>query len=435
MAVLTKPRRPKAEANTYGLPRGEALRRELRKVFRGQRQAILHYVRTGDVWSKSWLIEAKTNQPRDARGRWTSSGGGWSGSEVTRRSSRKLDDGIGGGYGKLEKATERLQAIYSRNPIYKTPTLVDRSNGGRLTAQVTKNAHHYGYKGEKKYDAQIFGSRHGVEDSQGFNDLDKAIKYAENRHRSLLRDGLKPEGGAKSLSLKQDAIPFSWPTWGDFGMGLLEMAQRMTPMLTYTWEYASQRFAPRVGLDPNAWSVVDVNTARMIKDAALAFCDSTNATTSLQLEDALAKTREELNAGVVDRGESIEKLTKRINKIFDTAETWRARRIAQTETSRAVHAAQEQTAIASGVVTGWRWLLSSDACPLCHKVAREASAVRLGQPFAVVGDDPNYSVVKFPPLHPHCNCTVVEILDVDEQPEWAATVVQPVIESEEAVRA
>lgn len=281
MAVLTKPSRPKVEANTYGLPRGEALRRELRKAFRTQRQAILRFARTG---RKDWGLDAKQ----------------------------------------------------------------------------------------------------------------------------------EPSG-----------LPFDWPTWEDFGLGALAMAERMTPYLALTWEAAAQRFAPRVGLDPDEWAVVDRHARRMIEDAALAFCGSTNATTSLSLDEALKRTREELTAGVVDSGESVERLTKRINAIFDTAEKWRARRIAQTETSRAVHAAQEQTAIASGVVTGWKWLLSSDACPLCHMVANRAGAVKLGQPFAVVGDDPHYSTVKFPPLHPHCNCTVLEVLDVDEQPAWAPTLVQP----------
>jgi hypothetical protein len=219
--------------------------------------------------------------------------------------------------------------------------------------------------------------------------------------------------------------PAQWPDWDDFRLGALAISERMTPLLRLTWEQAADAFAPRVGLDPDAWSVVNPFTERMIEEAALAFCESTNETTSLQLDEALRKLREELNAGIVEVGESLARLTKRVNAIFDQATTSRARRIAWTETSRAVHAAQEQAAIHSGVVTGWKWLLSGDACPLCFAVAARCPAVRLGQPFAVIGDDPHYSTIKFPPLHPHCNCSMVQVLDSDDQPAWGDTLHDP----------
>jgi hypothetical protein len=230
---------------------------------------------------------------------------------------------------------------------------------------------------------------------------------------------------ATGRKIDGDPLPDSWPAWDDFGLGNLDVAGRMTPLLELIWDAAATKFASRVGLDPSEWEVVNPHTRQMIEDAALAFAESTNETTSLEIEEALRRTREELIAGVVTRGEALPKLTKRINAIFDKAETWRARRIAQTEASRAVHAAQEQAAIESGVVVGWKWLLSSDACPLCNTVARRTPAVRLGQPFAIIGDNPHYSEVRFPPLHPHCNCTVVEILDTDEHEAFGQTLVQP----------
>jgi SPP1 gp7 family putative phage head morphogenesis protein len=166
----------------------------------------------------------------------------------------------------------------------------------------------------------------------------------------------------------------------------------------------------------------------MIRDASLEFCKATNETTSLNLAEALKRTRQELVEGIVQRGESLERLTKRVQTIFDSAETWRARRIAATESSRAVHSAQEEAAKQSGVVAGWEWLLSDDACPLCHTVARRAKQVRLGQAFAVVGDHPVYSEIRFPPLHPSCQCTVIEVLKPEyggpENPQWAETLQQ-----------
>jgi GNAT superfamily N-acetyltransferase len=211
-----------------------------------------------------------------------------------------------------------------------------------------------------------------------------------------------------------------------FRLGALAMSERMTPHIEALWDQAGQRFLARIEEDPDQWQVTNPHLAGKIERAALDFCEATNRTTSLELDEALRRTREELHAGLVTEGESLAKLTKRVNAIFDGAETWRARRIAASEASRAVHAAQEQAAIQSGVVAGWEWLLSSDACPLCQTVARRAPRVKLGQPFAVVGDHPVYSEVRHPPLHPGCQCSMVEVLDTDEPPaSFAPTLHQP----------
>lgn len=241
----------------------------------------------------------------------------------------------------------------------------------------------------------------------------------ERQRRAIIRymrTGKKDQG---------PPIPDGFPGFDDFNLGALAMSGRMTPLIRMIWDDAADSFAPRVGLDPDSWSVVNPHTERMIEEAALAFCEATNATTSQDLADATAKLRDELRAGIVDAGESLTELTKRVNAIFDQATTSRARTIAWTETARAVHAAQEQAAMASGVVAGWKWLLSGDACPLCVAIAARMPAARLGQAFAVIGSDPNYSEVRFPPAHPHCGCTLVEVLDTDPQPEWGATLHDP----------
>lgn len=219
--------------------------------------------------------------------------------------------------------------------------------------------------------------------------------------------------------------PAGWPDFDDLHLGALAMSERFAPLLVLTWEAAAQRFAPRVGLDPDAWSVVNPHTEAMIEHAALAFAQSTNDTTSRQLDQALGDLRRELTTGIVELGEALSTLTDRVNAIFDQASRSRARRIAWTETSRAVHSAQEQAAIHSGVVTGWKWLLSSDSCPLCTAIAARTPAVKLGQPFAIIGSDPNYSTVKFPPAHPHCRCSLIEVLDTDDQPAWGDTLHDP----------
>jgi hypothetical protein len=255
---------------------------------------------------------------------------------------------------------------------------------------------------------------------------------------AFLRSGRKGWAAAGVLDRKDDhgahpggPLPPAWPDWHDFGLGAIDQAWRFTPLIRLTWEEAASAFAPKVGLDPDEWSVVNPHTEAAIRDAVLAFSGSMNATTTDALDVALRKTREELHAGIVTRGEALEEITARIQSIFSGAEKYRARRIAWTETSRAVHAAQEAAAIASGVVTGWKWLLSSDACPACVAIAARAPAVRLGHAFAVIGDDPHYSQIKYPPAHPHCNCSLLEVLDTDPQPAWRDTLRDPAPATEE----
>lgn len=234
------------------------------------------------------------------------------------------------------------------------------------------------------------------------------------------------------LEAKDDPpIPAGFPDLADFGLGDDELASRMTPLLQLIWADAIEGFAPRVGIDPKNWSVTNPRIGEAIDAASLALSESTNATTSLALDDALAKVRESLLAAHTGETLSYDDLTKAINAIFDTASQSRARTIAVTESARAVHAAQELLAIQSEVVTGWKWLLSSDACPMCQTIARRCPVVRLGQDFAVIGDNPSYSHIRFPPAHPRCQCSMVEVLDIDEQPTWSETLIQPVPEDQD----
>lgn len=221
-------------------------------------------------------------------------------------------------------------------------------------------------------------------------------------------------------------IPATFPPLSNYDD---PMASSMTPVLGAYWEESGRATRGRLGLDPGEWTVTNPHTRQKIREQALDFCRSTNQTTSKALNLALARLRDELIAGVVEHGESLDQLTDRVNGVFDRAERWRARRIAATEASRAVHAAQEQSAVESGVVAGFEWLLSGDACPLCRQVATEARMVPIGRAFAHVGDDPAYSRIAHPPLHPSCQCAMVEVLTPEfggpSDPRWSETLDQP----------
>lgn len=208
------------------------------------------------------------------------------------------------------------------------------------------------------------------------------------------------------------------------------MAHSMVPRLAPLWEdsyrAAWARIERKRAVDEG---IVNPHLRTAIEQQAFAFCRKTNESTSLKLEDALAQLKDELINGLVDQGDSIRELTRRIRDIFDSLEESSAKRIAQTEASRSVHTAQEMAAVESGVVIGKELLVSSDACPICQKVATEAKQVRLGQAFAIIGNHPDYATIMMPPIHPNCRCSAVDILLPEyggpADVEWAATLVQP----------
>jgi hypothetical protein len=213
-----------------------------------------------------------------------------------------------------------------------------------------------------------------------------------------------------------------------------KMVEDMTPLITATWDKAGRKFREKIGLDPDQWKVINPHVKGKIQNATMAFCAETNATTSKLLNQALADLRAELVTGIVDEGEGLIELTKRVERVFENAETWRARRIAATENSRARHEAELESAVESEVVAGFQWLLSEGACALCYHISDQVKQMPLGENFAVIGHNEHYKNIRTPPLHPGCRCSQLAILKPEyggpENPEWGKTAVQPKVEDE-----
>lgn len=261
---------------------------------------------------------------------------------------------------------------------------------------------------------------HGEENTyglpQGERLRDELRRWFERQRRDVT--GNLPEIG--------DPLPAAIPGVGDWTD---DMARAMTPMLSVYWDESGKATRERLGLDPDEWKVTNPHLREKIHRAAFNFCESTNASTSKRLDHALDTLRGELARGMVDEGESLKELTTRVNRVFEGLSKKHAETIAVTEASRAVHAAQETAAVESGVVAGFQLRLSGDACELCRKIYDECRSVRVGQAFAVIGDHPDYSVIRHPPLHVRCQCALEELLlpefggPVD--PKWGQTLEQP----------
>jgi HK97 family phage portal protein len=201
-----------------------------------------------------------------------------------------------------------------------------------------------------------------------------------------------------------EPMPASFPALTDYDD---PMASAMTPIISGYWDEAGQVTRAKLGLDPADWEVHDPHLHQTIKDAAFKFCSNTNASTDKLLSDALLDLTKEMIAGVVDSGDSIPELTKRIQGVFEHLSNYGAERIARTEASTAVHTASLTSAKTSGVVNGKDILLSSNACPLCVSTkAAHPHGVDLDSNFAVIGANPDYADKKVTPIHPFCRCSM-----------------------------
>jgi len=124
-------------------------------------------------------------------------------------------------------------------------------------------------------------------------------------------------------------------------------------------------------------------------------------------ENAKRRIRIAIERGVT-RGQSVHQIATELRQ--EWMDPAKARVIAQTETSRAMHAGQGDGYRSDGI-DEWELLVSSDACELCKSLA--GKKVPVGEPLYVAPTgNPAYRVVRHPPIHPNCYCTMIGVTGV-----------------------
>lgn len=110
------------------------------------------------------------------------------------------------------------------------------------------------------------------------------------------------------------------------------------------------------------------------------------------------------------RGETPQQRSARVNRIFHDPR--RALTIAQTESSRVVHAGQvlrdREEEQRTGLRLGLRWMASQGACRRCEALSGVVKP--LGEPFFVDPKGGPYAVVTHAPLHANCRCVCVSTI-------------------------
>jgi phage portal protein BeeE len=217
-----------------------------------------------------------------------------------------------------------------------------------------------------------------------------------------------------------------WEGKGRFGLpdrfkGLGEWVGKMADAVTtYLEAYivtGGRTLIQRIGVSLGFDRVVNPEVTEAAKRLALKFSESTNETTTMQLDQALDALREELAEGL-EAGDGRVELRKRVQEVFDKADVERAETIARTEASRATHEGELIAAKKSGVVKRKSWLASADACDECEALSvASADGIELDTPFTVT----KYGTVDGPPLHPNCQCSTTYVLkDAEEITATAA---------------
>lgn len=118
-------------------------------------------------------------------------------------------------------------------------------------------------------------------------------------------------------------------------------------------------------------------------------------------------------------GENVQQTTSRVAQIFDGHSTDEAaERIARTELNRAMNGGATETYRENGIEKK-EWLASLDSCQFC--VSMSGKTVEVNKAFLKGNQEwrgadggtmrATYGDVNHPPLHPHCTCTVVPVLE------------------------
>lgn len=196
-----------------------------------------------------------------------------------------------------------------------------------------------------------------------------------------------------------------------------DMAKEIRPVYEIIVDKAGEQLIERVGASADVWSVTNPNVKKAVDKAAFAFCDSTLATTSSQIQTALNDLASSLNEGLT-AGERVTELRKRVQEVFALSND-KADRIALTESSRAYHlgermsAKETNEALGEDLIKGWQWLLSPDPCPECAAIYESNPTIDIDGIFATrdTGGNEAYEEIPYSPAHPGCYCSVIEVLD------------------------
>ena len=150
-----------------------------------------------------------------------------------------------------------------------------------------------------------------------------------------------------------------------------------------------------------------------VREHSYKFANKVSKTTSSQVRELMLEVQKD--------GLSYAEITTALTDVYKGWSVARVEMIARTEVIRAANAGAEQAYMAGGIQEK-QWLAADDMCDFCQEM--DGKIVSVGSNFMdygaslTVGDDDNvqtmtanYEAIETPPLHPHCRCAIVPVIN------------------------
>lgn len=199
-----------------------------------------------------------------------------------------------------------------------------------------------------------------------------------------------------------------------------ETAKRVRPQITIDTSKGVDKTVnsilkenPKFEISPDDF-MASKKTEEAILRQVIPLSESTVATTSTSLKGAVKALKVELLEGIIDQGDALPAMVKRVQAIFKNAELHRARAIAITESNKAFNNGTLLSAKQSNVVKAMKWILSPEPCIICRTIAGLEPGIP-GTPEVAIGEkftntDKLFDDIEHPPAHVNCECTLGVVL-------------------------
>ncbi len=257
--------------------------------------------------------------------------------------------------------------------------------------------------------------------AEGFGEAPDAVVVAAGWRDAFMRSP-RPPAPADLASLRtlwaRRVTALTERVKGVFGRSVLSVRDQLVPAVEEPPDWRS-----RVGEGMSAapdWRTLVTEGMPVVPPAA---ADPVMAVVWRNLTTLGDEMFDEIAAEIQEgarAGESVEAITLRIQRVVGNA-TWKARRIARTEMTRASNGASLAEMLFSGLTGNKRWDANDDnrTRPTHHDA--DGQTVPLAEPFDVGG---------FPLLYPgdptgppgetiNCRCDLTHVVPTEQTPDWA----------------
>lgn len=236
----------------------------------------------------------------------------------------------------------------------------------------------------------------------------------EKQYLKVFKKQLKEQRAETKVNLeaKASALKDHQEQLFDLGAADKRMAEEILPKLTSLTEQQGAIALSFAGDDQTEFSMT-VDILRFLEKSTSRMAHNFN-------DETLTKLNNSLSVGIQE-GESLGDLKKRVDEVFDIADSTRSLRVARTETLKASNNATTYAYKQTGYVKGKEWYVNPGGCEICDvfngkTIGLDDGFAQIGQSVEYTdskGDEQKYDIayedVDNPPLHPNCRCTIIPV--------------------------